>query len=125
MCHIVEYLGVSNSDSLNLYYAHLITNYKYLFDKFIMMSLDLKSFQLTCRYLSIVVPLFEFILVLGHVWLEAFLDPTMSTVVHINRYGEAIPELAMWIVLIPICIYGAYLNLKIIVENKILIKHIV
>ena len=65
-----------------------------------------------CRIFSIVVPTVEFTLVLGHIWFEAFVDPSMSTIVYVNRFGEARIELAMWIVIIPICLYGMYLNLN-------------
>ena len=70
------------------------------------------GFDYFCRVFNIVIPTFEFILVLGHTWLEAFMDPSMSTIVYVNRFGEAKIELAMWIVIIPICLYGMYLNIN-------------
>jgi hypothetical protein len=45
-------------------------------------------------------------------WWAAYYGGTASVVMTINTYGEMMPEFYMWFLLIPIMVYGFWLNLK-------------
>lgn len=67
--------------------------------------------------------MFETFGLLALTWFTAFFGPYMAVVVKINEYGEAIPELIMWFVITPVCIYGAYLNFVEIAKKDLRERH--
>jgi len=75
------------------------------------------NFDLFCKLCSISFPFGETFFLLGPIWFSAFFGPNMSALVTINECNEAIPEMIMWIVLIPICVYGLYLNVGSILKD--------
>lgn len=50
-------------------------------------------------------------LILLYVWVLAYISDG-SIIIYINNYGEALPELVMWIILIPVITYGTYMNFR-------------
>jgi hypothetical protein len=70
-----------------------------------------------CQLISLLIIFAETFVVLLHTWILAYMDPAKGIILYIDKYGEAIPELIMWIVLIPYCTYGTYLNLKMMLEH--------
>ena len=75
------------------------------------------NFKFICKLLSIGIPLMQTFGLLALVWFTAYFGPSMAVVVTINDYGEAVPELIMWIIITPICLYGAYLNIQELLSN--------
>jgi hypothetical protein len=73
-----------------------------------------QKFDLLCQEFSLLITFGLTFIVLALCWFTAFFNPSMSVLVTINTYGEAIPELVMWFVMTPICTYGLYLNWKLI-----------
>lgn len=67
-------------------------------------------------------PMMQTFGVLALVWFTAYFGPYMAVIVNINEYGEAIPELIMWFIITPVCVYGAYLNLKDIFGLDLMIR---
>ena len=75
-----------------------------------------KSFDECCQLLSLFLTFGElFVLLL--IWVEAYFTLDKATIVYINRFGEAFPELVLWIVILPICVYGFFLNFKVIMKS--------
>ena len=75
-------------------------------------------FDILCMGFALVIPFLETFCVLMNTWLVAYMNPpTYSVVVYVNNYGEAFPELFMWLIFVPICIYGIYLNLQYLVKK--------
>lgn len=75
-----------------------------------------KTFDECCQLLSLLLTFGElFVLLL--VWVEAYFSLDKATIVYIDRFGEAFPELILWIVILPICIYGFYLNFRVIMNQ--------
>ena len=81
-----------------------LKEFKYLFDMF-------------CMLFSLLIPFFETFCVLMYTWMVAYLNTTYHVDVYINNYGEAFPELIMWLILFPLCVYGLALNLRYIVKQ--------
>jgi len=71
-----------------------------------------EHFDKWCQQLSLLITFSETFGALLTTWIFAYLNPSKSILVTINAMGEAIPELIVWIIITPICIYGFYLNLK-------------
>ena len=71
-----------------------------------------QSFKVWCQRLSLLITFGETFLALFSTWVIAYLNPSKSVMVYIDKYNEAVPELILWIIIIPICSYGFYLNLK-------------
>jgi len=71
-----------------------------------------QSFKVWCQRLSLLITFGETFIALLSTWIIAYLNPSKSVVVYIDNMHEAIPELILWIIITPICIYGFYLNLK-------------
>jgi hypothetical protein len=65
-----------------------------------------------CQRLSLLITFGETFIALFSTWIIAYLNPSKSVMVYIDNYHEAVPELILWIIILPICSYGFYLNLK-------------
>ena len=80
-------------------------------------------FDIFCMAFALFVPFFETFCVLLNTWTLAFMNPpTYSIMVYVNNYGEAYPELIMWIILFPICVYGIYLNFRYLAKELYLYR---
>jgi succinate dehydrogenase/fumarate reductase cytochrome b subunit len=75
-------------------------------------SLFKQRFDRWCQRLSLLITFGETFIALLSTWVIAYMNPSKSVLVTINNMNEAVPELIMWIIITPICIYGFYLNLK-------------
>lgn len=52
------------------------------------------------------------------IWWVAYFSGVAAALVTINQFGEMIPEFYIWFVLIPIVVYGWYLNFKVIFYGR-------
>jgi len=71
-----------------------------------------QHFDTWCQRLSLLITFGETFIALLSTWIIAYMNPSKSVLVTINTWGEAVPELIMWIIILPICTYGLYLNLR-------------
>lgn len=69
-----------------------------------------------CQITSLLV-IFGQLFVLLYIWVMAYIVPEKVVLVYVDIYGEAFPELIMWIVMLPYLTYGFYLNYKMITKN--------
>jgi len=80
----------------------------------------IKYFNNFCQLLSLLTTFFQTFIALLFTWISAYVSPSKSILITIDRLGEAFPELIMWIIITPICIYGLYLNLKYLKDCQII-----
>jgi hypothetical protein len=77
----------------------------------------INKINFSCQAFSLLITFAYAFVVLLSCWIEAYKNPSMSVVVYINRYNEAFPELILWIILVPICAWGFWLNVKMVFEK--------
>ena len=73
-----------------------------------------QKFDLLCQEFSLLTTFGLTFIVLAQCWFTAYFHSSMSVLITINEYGEAIPELILWFVMTPICVYGLYLNYRMV-----------
>jgi succinate dehydrogenase/fumarate reductase cytochrome b subunit len=83
-------------------------------------SLFKQRFDRWCQRLSLLITFGETFIALLSTWVIAYMNPSKSVLVTINNMNEAVPELIMWIIITPICVYGLYLNLKYLKDCQII-----
>lgn len=67
-----------------------------------------------CQLCSVFVPIGMMYFLLFPLFLVAFLTGTYQSVLHINLFGEGNFEIMLWIITLPLMIWGSYLNIKFI-----------
>ena len=72
------------------------------------------NFNIMCQLCTVFVPIGMMYFLLFPLFLVAFLTGTYQSVLDINMFGEGDLEIVLWIISIPLVIWGSYLNVKFI-----------
>jgi hypothetical protein len=72
------------------------------------------SFNVICQMCSVFVPIAMTYFVLFPHFILAYTSGTYKCIMDINEYGEGNLEMSLWLLTLPFCLWGIYLNLKFI-----------